>query len=122
MLQQHRPIPWLHHMTRRTRVLACVATVALVAIAGCHRSSSSTASQASTSQARPASYVVTGNVPVPGKHLYIPRGRYVALGDSFSSGEGVKPFHPETDHAAWFTTADTCHRSFGAYSQTRFRE
>jgi lysophospholipase L1-like esterase len=110
MLPQHRPITWLHHITRRTRVLACVAAVALAAIAGC-RSSSSTASQPSTSPVRAAPYVVTGNVPVPGKHLYIPRGRYVALGDSFSSGEGVPPFHPETD------TADTCHRSSGAYSQ-----
>jgi len=37
---------------------------------------------------------------------------YVALGDSFSSGEGVPPFDDGTD-----TDADTCHRSKFSYSR-----
>lgn len=40
-------------------------------------------------------------------------GRYVALGDSFSAGEGVPPFVPGTD----VTLGDACHRSTRAYSQ-----
>ncbi|MFZ1812383.1 MAG: GDSL-type esterase/lipase family protein [Candidatus Saccharimonadales bacterium] len=36
---------------------------------------------------------------------------YVALGDSFSSGEGVPPFMAGTD-----TSTDKCHRSVGAYA------
>lgn len=36
--------------------------------------------------------------------------RYVALGDSFSSGEGVSPYEPGTD-----TLHDRCHRSTKAY-------
>jgi peptidoglycan hydrolase-like protein with peptidoglycan-binding domain len=38
--------------------------------------------------------------------------QYVAMGDSYSSGEGLAPFLPGTD-----TPADTCHRSDQAYSQ-----
>ncbi len=38
--------------------------------------------------------------------------QYVAMGDSYSSGEGLAPFLPGTD-----TSADTCHRSDQAYSQ-----
>jgi lysophospholipase L1-like esterase len=37
---------------------------------------------------------------------------YVALGDSYSSGEGVKPFDPETN-----TKTNRCHRSAHAYSR-----
>ncbi|HEY1238102.1 MAG TPA: SGNH/GDSL hydrolase family protein [Solirubrobacterales bacterium] len=37
---------------------------------------------------------------------------YVALGDSYSSGEGVKPFLPGSD-----TPSDRCHRSAHAYSR-----
>jgi GDSL-like Lipase/Acylhydrolase family len=37
---------------------------------------------------------------------------YVALGDSYSSGEGVPPFDPETD-----TSGNRCHRSTAAYSR-----
>jgi lysophospholipase L1-like esterase len=37
---------------------------------------------------------------------------YVALGDSYSSGEGVPPFDPETD-----TSENRCHRSTAAYSR-----
>jgi PKD repeat protein/lysophospholipase L1-like esterase len=40
-----------------------------------------------------------------------PTAHYVALGDSYSSGEGVPPFMPGTD-----TSSDQCHRSEGAYS------
>jgi lysophospholipase L1-like esterase len=39
--------------------------------------------------------------------------RYIALGDSFSSGEGVPPFRPGTDR--YLPVRDTCHRSFRAY-------
>jgi lysophospholipase L1-like esterase len=39
--------------------------------------------------------------------------RYIALGDSFSSGEGVPPYRPGTDE--YFPTHDVCHRSFRAY-------
>jgi lysophospholipase L1-like esterase len=39
--------------------------------------------------------------------------RYIALGDSFSSGEGVPPFRPSTDER--FPVHDLCHRSFRAY-------
>jgi lysophospholipase L1-like esterase len=39
--------------------------------------------------------------------------RYFALGDSFSSGEGVPPFRPGTDK--YLPVRDTCHRSFRAY-------
>jgi hypothetical protein len=35
---------------------------------------------------------------------------YVAMGDSYSSGEGVSPYYPGTD-----TSSDTCHRSPQAY-------
>ena len=38
--------------------------------------------------------------------------RYVALGDSYSSGEGEGQFIPDSD-----TATDTCHRSTQAYSQ-----
>lgn len=37
---------------------------------------------------------------------------YVALGDSYASGEGVEPFLPGTDEPG-----DKCHRSFQAYSR-----
>ena len=39
----------------------------------------------------------------------LPDGRYVALGDSYSSGKGVEPY--EGSNGA----ADPCYRSFGAY-------
>jgi lysophospholipase L1-like esterase len=39
-------------------------------------------------------------------------GNYVALGDSFSSGEGVAPFDSDTD----ITDIDECHRSDNAYA------
>jgi lysophospholipase L1-like esterase len=38
--------------------------------------------------------------------------RYVALGDSFSAGEGLPEFEPGTD-----TDTNSCHRSYGAYSR-----
>jgi lysophospholipase L1-like esterase len=38
--------------------------------------------------------------------------RYVALGDSYSSGEGVPPYDADSD-----TKYDKCHRSKGAYSR-----
>jgi lysophospholipase L1-like esterase len=40
-------------------------------------------------------------------------GDYVALGDSYSAGEGLRPFNPYTESDA----GDGCHRSMRAYSQ-----
>ena len=48
--------------------------------------------------------------PQPGPP--IASGRYVALGDSYSSGEGVPPFERGTDRRR-----NRCHRSVGAYSR-----
>lgn len=55
---------------------------------------------------RPAS------TPGPARHHHqrVRTVRYVALGDSFSSGEGVAPYEPGTD-----TVHDRCHRSTRAY-------
>ena len=50
-----------------------------------------------------AAAVTAGEIVVP---------RYIALGDSYSSGEGVPPFIWPTD-----TSIDTCHRSYGAYPE-----
>lgn len=49
------------------------------------------------------SAVTPGSVVVP---------RYVALGDSYSSGEGVPPFISPTD-----SSTNQCHRSMGAYPE-----
>jgi hypothetical protein len=50
--------------------------------------------------------------------------RYVALGDSFSSGEGVPAFEPGTEHdvapvsnSDLYPADNECHRSFGSYSR-----
>jgi len=69
-------------------------------------------------------YVVMDNVKQPGDHIYIPAnpyldttpGRYIALGDSFSSGEGNPPFLLGTA-AGTSWNSDSCHRSVQAYSQ-----
>ena len=52
--------------------------------------------------------------PPPRRHRHHPRRtvRYVALGDSFSAGEGVAPYEPGTA-----TLRDRCHRSTRAYSR-----
>jgi GDSL-like Lipase/Acylhydrolase family len=50
---------------------------------------------------------VRGVLPVPSEPL-----DYVALGDSYSSGEGVPPFDPDSN-----TADDRCHRSTLAYSR-----
>jgi hypothetical protein len=39
-----------------------------------------------------------------------PRVNYVAMGDSYSSGEGVSPYYPDSN-----TSSDQCHRSENAY-------
>ena len=107
-----------HRTSKRAGLVTIAAVAALMALAGFSGSPLSTNSQpSSASQTATAAYVITNNVKAPGRHLYIPSGRYVALGDSFSSGEGNPPFDPRTDHAALFTTHDTCHRSSVAYSQ-----
>ena len=46
-------------------------------------------------------------------HLAYRDGRYVALGDSFSSGEGVEPFEDGTGSYGY----DRCHRSYRSYSR-----
>ena len=46
-------------------------------------------------------------------HLAYLDGRYVALGDSFSSGEGVEPFEDGTGSYGY----DRCHRSYRSYSR-----
>jgi len=51
----------------------------------------------------PRGGVIAGPIPKP----------YVALGDSYSSGEGVLPFQGGTD----VDNVNTCHRSYYAYSQ-----
>jgi hypothetical protein len=60
-----------------------------------------------------------GSAPPPPRphrhrHHHHPRRtvRYVALGDSFSAGEGVPPYEPGTA-----TLRDHCHRSTRAYSR-----
>jgi lysophospholipase L1-like esterase len=53
-----------------------------------------------------------GELPPPGPP---PPLKYVALGDSFSSGEGVRPYLPGTD-----VRSNRCHRSTRAYPR-RFR-
>lgn len=53
---------------------------------------------------KPSGYAgpeIRGNAPPP---------KYVAMGDSYSSGEGVLPFENDSD-----TGANTCHRSVQAY-------
>jgi lysophospholipase L1-like esterase len=50
--------------------------------------------------------------PAAPGHSAVPL-RYIALGDSFSSGEGVPPYRPGTDEL--LPVRDTCHRSFRAY-------
>jgi len=62
---------------------------------------------------------------VPGVQMDYPRGailgagvasqNYVAMGDSFSSGEGVEPFISGTNTSG--TNRNVCHRSEGAYSE-----
>jgi lysophospholipase L1-like esterase len=46
-----------------------------------------------------------------------PPHSYVAMGDSYSSGEGLQPFFPDSDQHPNGADADTCHRSTRAYSQ-----
>ena len=63
-------------------------------------------------------------IKVPGLGLDYPRGEvltrekrpatpYLALGDSYSSGEGVEPFEPGTN----FSGVNECHRSDSAYAR-----
>jgi GDSL-like Lipase/Acylhydrolase family len=88
-----------------------VGIVSFLAITACQASQPSGSSARNTSG---APYVIMDNVKQPGQHLYVPASRYVALGDSFSSGEGTPWFWPETDK---IIPKDTCHRSDRAYSQ-----
>jgi lysophospholipase L1-like esterase len=64
-----------------------------------------------------------GSAQPPGSRLHIPSGRYVALGDSFSSGEGAAtdnfPFYPGTDTKGPIPIpgagGNGCHRTDNAY-------
>ena len=67
----------------------------------------------------PTPTVPPTTVPAPGTPADTPAPstpapprQYAALGDSYSSGEGLAPFLPGSD-----TSTDTCHRSDQAYSQ-----
>lgn len=72
-------------------------------------------------------YLTVGTKYSDGKRLFqhfIGEGpaRYVALGDSFSSGEGVPQFEADTDMEDDDRTPDVnehnlCHRAFGSYSR-----
>lgn len=64
--------------------------------------------------ARPSSFPPVSSPPPPPP----PAPQYVALGDSFSSGEGVPPFDPSTD----IKRIDECHRSTSAYPQLLARD
>ena len=61
---------------------------------------------------RIASISVTGSVDFAIGEFGIGKGKYVALGDSYSSGEGNPPFQAGTDGPA-----DFCHRSDAAYPE-----
>jgi lysophospholipase L1-like esterase len=110
---------------RRRRPWLLVIVPPLLLVAACSSSGSTSTQPPSASGAAPPSaqassapYVITSNVQAPGQHLYVPSGRYVALGDSFSSGEANKPYFPETDHGGPIQVADTCHRSmYDAYPE-----
>jgi lysophospholipase L1-like esterase len=58
----------------------------------------------------PTPMVPPATAPAPSTPA--PPLQYVAMGDSYSSGEGLAPFLPGTD-----TPTDTCHLSDQAYSQ-----
>jgi len=49
-------------------------------------------------------------------HVPQPGASYVAMGDSYSAGEGVQPFDPDSDYNN-NGLQDACHRSTGAYSR-----
>lgn len=69
--------------------------VARDAASASHKTSAS--HQASAARAKPAT---------------VPAGKYVALGDSYASGEGVPPYAEGTDEA----NGNRCHRSSSAYA------
>ncbi len=56
----------------------------------------------------------TADITVPRIHGL--SGEYVALGDSYSAGEGLRPFDPHTSSLN-DDGGDDCHRSSAAYSQ-----
>lgn len=61
-------------------------------------------------------FIFTGNISYPDNYAGLsirseyPSARYVAMGDSYSSGEGNPAYESGTD-----TNANTCHRSHQAY-------
>jgi hypothetical protein len=102
----------VNHVSWRDRLIATAAVVPLAAIAACSSSASSASSQQpSTSQTAAAPGVVTNTAQAQPQTLNIPVGSYVALGDSFSSGEGNAPFYVGTD-----SNGDNCHRSRLGYA------
>ena len=100
---------------RRRRSWRLTIVPLLLLLAACS-SSGGTSTQPASGSASGA----TSSAPAstaPGPHLYIPTGRYVALGDSFSSGEGSQPYQPGTNIASVLGTPDLCHRSNAAYPE-----
>lgn len=76
-------------------------------------------------RAQTVSAILTPDTPTSG--AFTGGTRYVALGDSYQSGEGANPRRPfqETDEGYYYPATDTesnkCHRSYTAYSE-RLRE
>ena len=70
--------------------------------------------KAALDEAAPAGPVAASSTPAAPAAPSTPTGplQYAAMGDSYSSGEGLAPFQAGSD-----TAADTCHRSAKAYSQ-----
>jgi hypothetical protein len=63
----------------------------------------------------PGDYVVTascGGTPLPSVSITVLAGAYVALGDSFASGEGADVFFPDSDQPG----TDMCHRARSGYA------
>ncbi|MEU2869809.1 SGNH/GDSL hydrolase family protein [Streptomyces olivoreticuli] len=63
----------------------------------------------------PRGAIITGLTPTPTPAPKVLK--YVALGDSFSAGEGVPPYFPGTDVPATRDHYNLCHRSKLAYSR-----
>ena len=89
---------WIQKWPGRVNLPLMAIAAAVVVIAGCNGSQSSTASQPSSG---------SQTASTPNAQSNVASVRYVALGDSFSSGEGNAPFLPGTE----VSNGDECHRS-----------
>jgi hypothetical protein len=79
---------WIQKWPGRVNLPVMAIAAAVVVIAGCNGSQSSTASQPSSG---------SQTASTPNAQSNVASVRYVALGDSFSSGEGNAPFLPGTE-------------------------